>query len=277
MGVASSCLSPTVTGGNTSPGSGGGLGMCCHAEGMCHDTRSVSVAQDDRRMRSGAVPWDVPEQFALLPGLPPSCCTTTAVQLETRFCTADEARKAARQFGKEHKIHQAFAAYAAALELEEEDPQLYDEIGQFLFSHSQLEGAEHMFERALALDPLNPEYFYRRGVVLQQQRQPLKAIQCFAAALAHQPLFIGALFNLGVAHRDLGDHKGAAEDFKRILQLDDKNIDAMVLLAECLCETGDLDGAVRSLEAALKLDPSNRAALRDLKRVNGLQSKIESA
>merc|ERR1719506_2292644 len=118
-----------------------------------------------------------------------------------KFANAEEARKTAHQTAKEGKVHQAFLAFTAAIDLDETDPTLYDDFAQFLFANNQLEGAEYMFERALTLDPLNLDYIYRRGVVMQQQKQYPQAIQCFAKALQQNPKFIGALFNLGVVYR----------------------------------------------------------------------------
>merc|ERR1719343_609263 len=129
---------------------------------------------------------------AVLP--PASCCSAegTAVHLEARYGSVEEAIRQARQYAKEDQIHQAFVTYSLALEMEEDNAPLCDEFGQFLLCHGQLEGAEYLFNRALALDPLNPEYCYRRGVVLQQRRQPVEAAEAFTSALRQDPRFVGA-------------------------------------------------------------------------------------
>jgi len=207
-----------------------------------------------------SAPWGVMEV---------SCCSTegTAVQLEARYGTVEEAVRKARQCVKEDKPQQAFLTYSLALDMDEDSAPLCDEFGQFLLSIGQLEGAECLFDRALTMDPLNPEYCYRRGVVLQQRRQLMAAVEAFTDALRQNPRFVGALFNRGIVHRELGDHNRASDDFRRIMQLDPGSHSAAALLGECLAELGDLDGAVQSLEEALRLDPTNRCARKDLLRL----------
>jgi len=275
MGLEASCLIPTNTTGScnqvtASRGSCGGAG-CFAPGGVCmeqpRDARIISAKSSDARPYRNFDP-QAPMHFrSPLPTLPNCCSTEGTMQLEARYGTIEEALRMARSHVKDGEVQQAFMTYSSALEIDEENAPACDEFGQFLLSHGQLDGAEHLFNRALTLDPLNPEYCYRKGVVLQQRRLPQEAAAAFLSALEQDPRFVGALFNLGIVHRELGDHRSASEDFRRILQLDPDNHCALALLGECLSDQGDLDGAIRSLEQALRLDPTNRAARKDLSRI----------
>mmetsp|Transcript_52764 Transcript_52764/g.123404 ORF Transcript_52764/g.123404 Transcript_52764/m.123404 type:complete len:293 (+) Transcript_52764:71-949(+) len=284
MGVGTSCLAPPhahAFGGSQVPSTPMACGVTCVAPSCTcpgnADARSMSSKSSGQRLarhvtlesRDG-LPWTFSNPSAH------SCCSVEALHIGGHFETAEAAIAAARKQVKEGHVQDAFHSYLAALQLSEDSGALYNEVGRFMLSNGQLNGAESLFNKALDADPTNPEYRYRLGVVLQQKGRTQEAAEAFAQSLRQNPRFVGALFNLGIVHRELGDHRSAAEDFRRILQIEAKNHSALTLLGECLAEAGDLPGAVSALEEALRLDPSNRSTQKDLQRMRNMQNEARA-
>mmetsp|Transcript_43709 Transcript_43709/g.103196 ORF Transcript_43709/g.103196 Transcript_43709/m.103196 type:complete len:281 (-) Transcript_43709:66-908(-) len=274
MGLQASCLAPAHISNACTPVAPVEHPTCA---GVCLVTHTACMDSHDKRTISTRI-GDTQEVLNLrpVPSLSSSaaCCTSAenlSFHVQARYGSSCDALRAARQYVKDALPHEAYMAFAAAHEMEEENAAICNEFGQFLLSMGQFEEAEYVFSQALMIDPLNPEYCYRKGVVLQKRRLLVEAAEAFATALRQDPHFVGALFNLGVAHRELGDPHTAAEDFRRILTLEPENQCALALLGECLAEIGDMDGAIHSLEEALRLDPSNRSMKRDLLRLKELQ------
>lgn len=275
MGLETSCL---VQPGAPRHQIGGYTSTGCFVPGnSCMGPGSACMnRQDARNVKNGEAKGargnhgPLLESLTLRPlptGPGPFCGPDRGVTLEAKYASSEEACKAAKKFAVSGDAQQALVAYSNALELDENNPCVCDDFGQFLLAHGQLAGAEYLFTRAVSLDPQNAQYCYRKGVVLQQQRQLKQAIEAFTAALALKPQFLGALFNLGVVHRELGQVSVAAEQFHRLLQLNSEDPCALAMLGECQAEMGDLESAVRSLEGAVRLDPENRSAVKDLMRL----------
>ncbi|CAE7200767.1 ogt-1 [Symbiodinium natans] len=250
MGLETSCLvQPGAPrhqiGGYTSTGCFVPGNSCMGPGSACMNRQDARNVKNGEARSSARGHGPLLESLTLrpLPTGSPFCGPDRGVTLEAKYASSEEACKAAKKSAVSGDAQQALVAYSHALEMDENNPSVCDDFGQFLLAHGQLAGAEYLFTRAVSLDPQNAQYCYRKGVVLQQQRQLKQAVEAFTAALSLKPQFVGALFNLGVVHREMGQVAVAAEQFKRLLQLNSEdhvrvrwscNVSASFLLASNL-------------------------------------------
>jgi tetratricopeptide (TPR) repeat protein len=89
-------------------------------------------------------------------------------------------------------------------------------MGLIYYEKNGLELAEDCYHTALEHDDKNPKVWNNLGVVYFSTNKYEKARECFEEAVSLTPHFYDAIFNLRDVCRELGDYRAAAE-FERIL------------------------------------------------------------
>jgi tetratricopeptide (TPR) repeat protein len=128
------------------------------------------------------------------------------------------------------------------------------------------EAIDH-YTAAIALDPNYSEYYNERGSLLLKLNRLREAAADYRRAIALSPPYAEVWTNLGQCHRLLSEAENAVACYTRALDLSPGQFLARVGRAQSLRALGRRDEAVADYDAALRLDPSlplvwaNRAAL----------------
>ncbi len=153
---------------------------------------------------------------------------------------------------EEHKLHRSVLRY---------------NIAQVYAASGQLDEAWHQYTAAMAMDVNHSEYYNERGNVLFKQGRLDEAIADYERAKTLSPPYPEVFVNLGQCFRMKGDFDRAIAYFETALDLDPTQNWVWVMKAECLEEKGCLREALRDYEVALELAPhqplvlGNRARL----------------
>ncbi|MGB5636027.1 MAG: tetratricopeptide repeat protein [Waterburya sp.] len=106
--------------------------------------------------------------------------------------------KLANLFEKQGNLTEATTYYLKALNLQEDNPQLYFNVGNIYFKQGLLNKAVGNYKRALQLKPDFSNVYHKLGDLFKQRNQSDDAIKCYQKALEIKPDF-------KTAYRSLGD------------------------------------------------------------------------
>jgi len=186
----------------------------------------------------------------------------------------------------------------AAMELDEQDPKLFNQRGRLSNNRGQLDAAEEDFRHALELDPNFADAYNNLGHVLRRKGFAEAAEQCFRKALARSPEHSGAnlnlgaamfeqkqpekairllerglkedmanvagRYNLGLAYHQVGRFDEAVYTYRQVIAAGSTDPDAYSNLSSALQAMGDLEGAVSGFETALQLKSDHGPSLAGL-------------
>ncbi|MBM4069416.1 MAG: tetratricopeptide repeat protein [Planctomycetes bacterium] len=114
---------------------------------------------------------------------------------------------------------EAFKAFAAALELDADEPQAHAGQGETHRLRGDHVRAVEAYSRAIRLDPRLPVLFNNRGLALHAQGKAEDAVADFTAALRLNPRFATAYHNRGAVALAQGELEKAIDDFDEVLRL----------------------------------------------------------
>jgi tetratricopeptide (TPR) repeat protein len=139
--------------------------------------------------------------------------------------------------------------------------QVYNAIG------SQREAIEH-YSAAIALDPNYSEYYNDRGSVHLRFGSLEEAEKDYLKAIELSPPYFEVLTNLGQCYRKMGRMDRAIESYSLALDLEPNQILALLGRANAYQEVGKKEEALSDFTSVIALDPSlwdafaNRGAIR---------------
>ena len=140
-------------------------------------------------------------------------------------------------------------------------------IAQVYAVMNRLAEAIDHYTAAIELDPNYSEYYNERGSLLLKVNRFAEAAADYRRAISLSPPYAEVWTNLGQCHRLLGEMAAAAECYTRALDLSPDQFLAWVGRAQALRALGRREEAVADYGDALRLDPSlplvwaNRAVL----------------
>ncbi|WP_459873959.1 tetratricopeptide repeat protein, partial [Endothiovibrio diazotrophicus] len=115
------------------------------------------------------------------------------------------------------------------------------------------------FRAALALNPDFAEAWNNLGNALDELDEREEAIDCYRRALVLHPHYADAHYNLGCTLHAAGELEEAIEHFRRTLAIQPDYAKAHNNLANALRERGELEEALASYRRALAFDPAAAA------------------
>ncbi len=166
--------------------------------------------------------------------------------------------------------------YTEALEIGDEDPDVYRRRGVARAAMNDVEGAIEDWTAALELDPDHVEARVDRALAYYEHQRPEKALEDFDAA-AERKERPEIFANRGVARFQTGDVDGAREDLNRALDLDDESVPAYLNRAMVRQATGDVVGALKDFGRVVELDPDNADAYASRGYLRLEQGELEAA
>jgi predicted O-linked N-acetylglucosamine transferase (SPINDLY family) len=146
-------------------------------------------------------------------------------------------------------------AYRAAVQGDEDIPDAFNTLGNFLVSRDLHDESLRAYARAIQLKPGEPMFHYNRGI-------PLKALgrweECEAAyrkAIELRPDYTEAMNNLGILLLERGRAEESVEILKRATEINPDFAGAFHNLGNSLRELGRAEEALVALRRAMELHP----------------------
>ena len=170
-----------------------------------------------------------------------------SVQFSNRACSLGEDEySAGLRLLKQGCCLEAVASLSRAVELRQDYPDAWTQLGAALVGMGQSMKARDCFERSLALSPGQPGLWSNLGVLLLHAGKTAEALQAFRRALALEPDMMPARRNACLALFTLG----LDEEAETLLPV---SPDRGVLRGQALREKGDLEGATEAYREAIRL------------------------
>lgn len=164
----------------------------------------------------------------------------------------------------EEDIATAIDCYSKLLELGEENPNIYYELGHLYLKKEDFINSINAFKLALEKDEENPFYHNALAYALVRAEQYEEACEHYKIAIAKNPdsewtaIVCQAVASL--YHKVFDDIDTAMDFLKTAITLDETNDEIFLELGDIYCECEDLDSAIKAYCEAIKLNPKNRFA-----------------
>lgn len=209
------------------------------------------------------------------------------------------------------RFDEAIAAYQAALDLQPEFLDAWNNLGICRQLRRQLPAAAQAYRRALTLAPDDAGLMANLGTVLREMGSFAQAIELLSAATQREPAVAShavnlgiaywsqgnfseaerilnraqalspddadAAFNLGNALQGLGRSSEAIECYRRALALRPQFAEALINLGNVLAEAGGSNAALAAYDAALRTQPDSVVALNNAACLLRTLGRIEDA
>ena len=158
------------------------------------------------------------------------------------------------------RVTEAEVAYGQALQVGDEDADLYWGEATVLSALNQDERALRFIDLLLQKDPQNPLYLRKRGQVFLSTGRHAEGLAALKSAVlgAHGDPHIH--FEVARALRDSGSYADAFTYYQQGLELDPKSVEGRLGLAVTLQLAGRYNEVVPLVDALLKEDPNDLAA-----------------
>lgn len=158
----------------------------------------------------------------------------------------------------------AIDCYSKLLELGENNPQIYYELGHLYLKKEDFINSINAFKLALERDEENPFYHNALAYALVRAEQYEEACEHYKFAIDKNPdaewtaIVCQAVASL--YHKVFNDTDTAMDFLKTAIILDEKNDEVFLELGDIYNESEDLDSAIKSYCEAIKLNPKNPVA-----------------
>jgi Flp pilus assembly protein TadD len=154
------------------------------------------------------------------------------------------------------RAQEAIAPARKALEIEPEDPFLYESLATILLFAGDPQEAERVIRQAIAFDNDIGSFHSVLGESLMRQRRPREAIDTYREAVRLEPDDPHLVRKLGMSLLRAGDLTAAEVTFRQAIPMRSE-AGPHIELSDALARQGRLPEAIAAVEAAVALEPTN--------------------
>jgi tetratricopeptide (TPR) repeat protein len=179
---------------------------------------------------------------------------------------------------------EAVKYYSAAITMDPNYSEYYNERGSILLRMNRLEEARSDFYRAIELSPPYFEVFTNLGQCYRNMERHEQAIEAYSRAIDLEPNQVLALLGRAQAYENLGNRAEAIADYTRAFACDAGEWEAIANRGVLYYEAGDFEAALADVNLAINLSPDqvslyeNRSiVLADLSRYDEAARDLETA
>ena len=148
---------------------------------------------------------------------------------------------------------EAIKYYSAAMEMDPNYSEYYNERGSVLLKLGRLDEARADYLTAIELSPPYFEVFANLGQCYRRMGAMELAIEAYSRALDLEPQQALALLGRAKAHEELGHRQAALDDYTAALRIDPGIWEALASRAVLHYEAGDLAASLADLDAAIQV------------------------
>ena len=142
-----------------------------------------------------------------------------------------------------------------AIELQPNEPYLYQDRGEAYRELSRYEDAVADFTMAIRLEPRDAQLYHARGTAWFGLRRQDEAIDDFTAAIELIPDHAGYFLSRGLSYKNKAMYDRAVEDFNEAVKMDPNDESLYYYLGECWVELNEYDIAIENFSNALDIEP----------------------
>lgn len=163
----------------------------------------------------------------------------------------------------------AFDKFFEALKFDEENDEVYYQLGKCNYYIKSFQDAISYFKHAVALKPQNTQYYFALGCAYDEMGANKNARVAFYDAINIDPTNIKARIAYAITLTKELEYAKAIEQFNEILKFIPTNSDTLYNLALCYELVGDYERAIRFYKRAIDNDPDHKEAKHNLKLLTG--------
>ena len=161
------------------------------------------------------------------------------------------------------KINESLIAGQKSVQLEPQDADAHNNLGNTLKELGKLEDAETSYRKAIKLKPDLAAAHNNLGSTLKEQGRLVEAEASYRKAITLEPDYAKAYNNLGVMLQELGKLDEAEVSLRQAIELKPDYVEAHNNLGVMLQELGKLDEAEVSYNQTIALKPNFTDALQN--------------
>jgi protein O-GlcNAc transferase len=175
------------------------------------------------------------------------------------------------------QLPQAAAAYRRALTLEPANGGVMANLGTVLREMGELTEAAELLRAAADLEPAVASHAVNLGIVFWNQGNYSQAERILNQALTRNPHDADAAFNLGNALHGQGRCREAIDRYRQAAELSPEHTDAFINLGNVHAEIGEFAEAMKTYDAALRVRPDSVVALNNTACLMRTLGRIDDA
>lgn len=215
--------------------------------------------------------------IALLQGDPERALMECTLALEADPKLATAHNHLARALHNAGQSLQAVSALRKAVELRDNYPEAWANLGLVLRATGGLEEAIKAYRRAVELAPGFVAAELNLGISLLLADQVDPALFCLESVLKREPHNLDALLNAGLALHLRGELGKAMQYFEHAIRLDENHPLAWLYRGALLHERNDNEEALDALHKALALDPMEIEAWVEIASIHEQAGRLDAA
>jgi protein O-GlcNAc transferase len=171
----------------------------------------------------------------------------------------------------------AAQSYRQALEIDAQDAETHNKLGDIYYERQALPEAETCYRQALKIKPDDNEAQINLGLTLDEQGRHAEAEACYRQVVTQKPEHALAHFNLGIALTSQGRLVEAEQSYRRALEIKPNFSHAHFKLGAMLQKQERLAEAEASYRSVLEINPRNADALCNLGVILEIQDRLLEA
>ena len=208
-----------------------------------------------------------------------SLLMTGAVQNDEQINRALNMFNTAKRLHMEGRLDEAIREYAAAAELDEENPWILNALGLAMTEARDFKGAEKAFRNALRLNSELTDVHNNLGVLYSEMGQKEKAFEEFTNVVRNPsyPSPEKPLYNMGALYFRDQNYELALMYYRRAIEKRPKFAMGYRGLGEVHLAMGEPELAFENFEKALEQDPDDLPSLYELARLYDQKGEVDKA
>ena len=175
----------------------------------------------------------------------------------------------AQDLFKKGDYNQAFDKFFEALKYNEENDEVYFELGRCNYHIKSFQDAIAHFKRAIAIKPQNSMYYFGLGCAQDELGNVKAAKQAFYDAINIDPMNIKARIAYAISLTKELEYAQSIEQFSEVLKYIPDNADTLYNLALAYELVGDVERAIKFYKKAIDVDNEHKEANHNIELLLG--------
>jgi len=175
----------------------------------------------------------------------------------------------AQHLFQEGQYNQAFDKFFEALKYNEENDEIYYELGKCNYYIKSFQDSISHFKRAITIKPQESNYYFGLGCAYDEFGSVKNAKIAFYDAININPMNIKARIAYAISLTKELEYAQAIEQFLEVLKSIPDNADTLYNLALCYELVGDIERAIKYYKQAIDIDNEHREANHNLELLLG--------